>query len=1188
MKYPLGWYPPVIILALLAVGTFAAPARAAGPLVSNGGFEEGTTGWGIFVPEESQDKACGFDVVSVMPHSGAKSGRLHSDDYARFSIGTAAIPVHPGERYRVTAWVRPDPAAHVRKGAPGFAIRLNLRAGNADAMGAHLFIGLGNRVSLGEAPAGSTAPLPKDWTKVEAIVEIPAGVDAILPSLFAWWVKGFIFVDDLSVEKVDASTTVTPLAQNTAGTTGTAPNPGPGPILVKGPVTTDAELLAALNLDTPGMEKLKAATQAGAGVDWNALEQAYLEYRRTASPARWKFMPGDKPAQPTEKDDALGDEVAAHHIRNGYAMSPAGADMGKDFNWTYNPVPISSSAYSDEWTNCCVSRTEFWQSLANAYWQTGDEKYAAEWVAQLRDFALKNPMHFDTVQARGKPSLWRTLDAAERISISWPNAYFHFLLSPSFTADANWLYLKLNYEHAELLLHGLADQTRSGNWVATECGALFTIGALFPEFRDAASWRQTATDRISKELDRAVPPDGFEAELTPTYHFVTLTGFRQPLEMASLNHLSVPKEFRTRIMQMYRAPVLVMDQSGHAVATNDSSVVDIAGKAKEGLRLDDDPLLAWAASHGRKGTAPPDSDALPYAGFYAMRGGWKRDDMFLFFRAGPVGIGHDHENKLEVVLRAWNKTLLFEPGTYPYDSSDWRRFTINTPSHSTIIVDGKWQHAGKNTLPVSQPTGNPWVTTPVFDYVAGTYDAGYQANTHRPRPFYPETWVGPLDTSVSHTRRVLFLRPYYALVLDTLDGAGNHTFDAHFQLDARAARLDPATHAAFSENASGAQLALYPLDTDNLAADIVQGQKTPLLGWMPAEHRAIPTIRFRKQQVAPAVFATFLYPYLDKAPAFDAAPLPAQGEGLWTRSLKTSRERVDIALAKSGTATTFSFTSPLAGNVRADAAALVIRQPAGIESASIGAWNLRSYSDAKVELTAAAPVSLALINQGDHLLLFNAGDGIAQLSIRQPFVGSVALQPGVWTSVSDKETSPATAPVLFEPLEKTASTLSYADYIKSFPPQPSDPAPAPIRIKAESMTLPEKALVAAKNGASGKVLAHWDSAGTVTSARVEVPAAGWYRLKMRYCSAEEPMRSILINGKPPFAESQAFSLPSTVGDPPSDGWSNMADDWHTVFLGADDAPPGWKIYLPKGPCDIGLRCEVGGLDIDWLELEPAW
>ena len=1150
-------------------------------LVENGGFEDGVAGWTLFVPDESQDKNCRFDVSNDSPHSGTTCLRLQSDDVARFSVGAVAgFPVQPGEHYRVTAWVRADSAARVRPKAPGFVIRLNLRQGNTDAAGGHLFIELGNVVSR-DTPAESSSALPKGWTKVEAVVEIPTGVDTVFPSFFSWWVAGTLFVDDFSIEKVDASTAVTPLSQKDPAAT-----PSPVATSSKAPATSDADLLAALNLDAPGMEKMKSAAHASAGVDWAALQKAYLDYRRTASPARWRIMPSDKPAQPSEKDDALGDEVMAHHIRNGYGFSPPAADMGQDFNWTYNPVSRTDPAYTDEWTYCCISRTEFWQSLANAYWKTGNEKYAAEWVAQLRDFAAKNPLQFTPTP--GVPSLWRTLDAAERISISWPNAYYHFLSSPSLTPEANWLYLKLNYEHAQLLLNGLADSNRTGNWVATECGALYTIGALCPEFRDAAAWRQAALDRIAKELDRVVPPDGFEAELTPTYHFVALTGFRQPLEMAKLNNLPVPDSFRSRIMEMYRAPVLVMDQSGHAVPTNDSIPVDIVHKAQEGLQLGDDPLLTWAATRGQQGQAPPDSDALPYAGFYAMRGGWKRDDTFLFFRAGPTGIAHEHESALEVVLRAWNKTLLFEPGTYTYDQSDWRRFTINTPSHSTIIVDGKWQHAGKNVPPVSQPTGNPWVTTPLFDYVAGTYKAGYQANTYRPRPFYPETWKGKPDTSVSHTRRVLFLRPYYALVLDTLDGSGTHTFDAHFQMDAPAARLDPATQAAFSQNSSGAQLALYPLETDNLATDIVQGQESPLLGWMPAEHRPIPTIRFQKQQAAPAIFATFLYPYQGSAPTFTSTSLTAQGDGLWTRSLQTSREKADIALAKNGVATSMSFTSPLVGAIQVETTGLVIRQPNGMGT-SIGAWDLSAYSDAKVELTSAAPASLIFLNQGDHLLLFNAGEEAASLTIKRPFAHSVTLPPKVWTSVSEKGDVPAAAPVLCPPLESASSgPLSYADYLKNSPAQTAGAPPAPLRITGDSMTLPDKAVKMPKTGSSGNVLARWDSPGTSASAHFNVATAGWYRLKIRYCSGDEPLRSLLINGKEPFAESEGFSLPATIGNPPSDGWSNQSDDWHEVLLGADQIPSGWKIYLPQGPCDVTLRNDGGGLNLDWLEFEPAW
>jgi hypothetical protein len=800
-----------------------------------------------------------------------------------------------------------------------------------------------------------------------------------------------------------------------------------GPGATPGPVTTDAEIIADLNLDFPGLEKVKAAVAAN---DLPAAEQAYLDYRRNGSPARWKVMPADEPPAAVEKTDLRGDEVCSHRIPNitysSVVLPAKSVAMGEDFDWTHNPLPHDDPSFTQEWTYVSVSRVPFWRDLADAYWKTRDEKYAVEWVKELQDFAAKNPMPptatgagmWGDQPAETHPTLWLALDCGIRMSDSYPYAYYHFLDSPSFTPAAQWLYLKLVQENGDRLRSGLVNPDRSGNHVTTESFALYTIAVLFPELKEAPAWRTFAMDRLQREIERVVPPDGFEAELTPGYHLVAVNGFRGPLELAELNHLPVPAEFRTKILSMYRALVLVMDQSGNDVPTNDSWPINAIGAARKGLQLGDDPLLEWAASKGQKGIAPPDSTALPYAGFYAMRGGWKPDDLFLFFRAGPPGLGHEHQDMLEVVLRAWNQTLLFDPGTYSYDHSDWRRFTIDTDSHSTITVDGRQQHRPPNPVPVVEPMRNPWITTPLFDYAAGTYDQGYQQSVYdSTREYHPEKWVGPLDKSVSHTRRVLFLRPYYALVLDTLDGTGDHLFEAHFQMDATSARVDPATQAIFSQRPGDEQLALYSLDRDHLQADVVQGQKDPLLGWLPGKQQATPAARLRKQQAAPAIFATFLYPYQgEAAPAFAAQLLAVQGDGVWGESLQTPREKAEIAIVKKNVAQPFSFASGLLGPVQAEAATLVVRQPVGRTEVFAGGWNIRSYHDGKVAFTAAQPSSLVWVGGLPSLLVYNAGAESATLSITRPFSLSTALVPGQWTRISASGAERATEPLLFDPL----------------------------------------------------------------------------------------------------------------------------------------------------------------------------
>jgi hypothetical protein len=463
--------------------------------------------------------------------------------------------------------------------------------------------------------------------------------------------------------------------------------------------------------------------------------------------------------------------------------------------------------------------------------------------------------------------------------------------------------------------------------------------------------------------------------------------------------------------------ITIMDQSGNIPCTNDSWQLNGRALAKIALKICDDPLLQWAASNGTTGTPPPDSTMLPVAGFYAMRSGWKPDDLFLFFRGRPIGLDHWHEEDLKIMLSAWGQPLLYDPGTYDYGQSPFRGYVVGTASHNTVIVDGKWQHRSESPFvgaetPTTQPTGNPWVTSPLFDFVSATYADGYQQSKYKAIQFVPFQWLGQLDKSVSHTRRVLFLKPYYAIILDTLDGTGNHTFDLLFHLSAPAGRLDPASQAVFSQRDGSAQLALFPMEKDHLAVDIVQGQKEPLLGWDTDQHRPIPTVRFRKQQDAPAIFATVLYPYQNAAPEFQSKSISAN-DGAWAQSITTPRENAEVVIIKDGSAQPIAFQSALTGaTVKAHAAGILIRQPADKSQLAFGAWNLHDYDDGSIAFTSKIAISVAFTG-GAHPLFFNAGADPIHLAFTKPTKENLTLAPQSWTDLSG---SPSSAPTFFTPL----------------------------------------------------------------------------------------------------------------------------------------------------------------------------
>jgi hypothetical protein len=94
-------------------------------------------------------------------------------------------------------------------------------------------------------------------------------------------------------------------------------------------------------------------------------------------------------------------------------------------------------------------------------------------------------------------------------------------------------------------------------------------------------------------------------------------------------------------------------------------------------------------------------------------------------------------------------------------------------------------------------------------------------------------------------------------------------------------------------------LGLYPLDRDHLSVDVVQGRKEPMLGWVPEEHWTIPTVRFRKEQQAPAIFATFLSPYKGQPDArFEARTLLVTGDKYWEKHSLRRRRRSRLRLRR--------------------------------------------------------------------------------------------------------------------------------------------------------------------------------------------------------------------------------------------------------------------------------------------------
>lgn len=539
-------------------------------------------------------------------------------------------------------------------------------------------------------------------------------------------------------------------------------------------------------------------------------------------------------------------EQVLRHVYDGY-------HLGDDIDWNSNKVDPAEPAFTREWTYG-LNRFPHWRTLGEAYWQTGDEKYAREWIAQMRDWVEDNPyLLFGT----GNATLtWRTIEAGIRCSGSWPDSLHYFLGSPSLEPNDLVLFMKSWIEHAHHLMRiTIEHPEHGGNWVTMECNGLGHLGILFPECKEAPLWLETAVNRLTMELDRQVYPDGAQKELTTSYHQVARSNFIGLYKLARHNGAALPEEYLGRLERMYDYNLQVMMPDGCLPPLNDAGHTRVRASLEEGAELFHRADFRWAANSGVAGEPPRyASVALPYAGQYVMRGGWGTDDLYLLFESGPFGIGHQHEDKLSMFIYGLGRVLLTEAGTYSYDASKYRRYVLGTWAHNTILVDGQEQHRRglRETYETDTPLDNLWVSGDVFDAADGVYGSGYGSKR---------------EIDVRHERVVVFVRPDYWVVVDRLHSEGPHAYDILWHLNNDEACYDPQTLAAWGADAAVANLMVTPCPVTGLALEIIKGCEDPVLGFAPASRKKpISVLDYRLAADGPVTLAWVLTPHRGQRP----------------------------------------------------------------------------------------------------------------------------------------------------------------------------------------------------------------------------------------------------------------------------------------------------------------------------------
>jgi len=630
-------------------------------------------------------------------------------------------------------------------------------------------------------------------------------------------------------------------------------------------------LLTKLEGDYPGLAKVKEET--GNGNLSKAMEDLVEHFQKRSMPV-YLFDETDiaKFDDPSVVEEA--DRVCDHEI--------LGYQFGEQIDWHFNATAETSR--DSEWTWSLV-RHNFWMLLARAYGLTKDEKYAREFVGQLKSFIEAWPVapHMDTLQAdMSYPGdAWRSIDAAIRIYTVWLPAMIYFRNSPSWDEEGWYYFLRSVYEHAEFLCTHYSNHTRCSNWLTMECSALFQLGVMFPEFRRASQWQKLGYRRICHEVRYQFDHHGVHMERTPVYHLVSTLAFLQAYRLAILNDIRVPPYMLPILERSAEFLMKLVKADFTLPMIGDADRVSLSSRRAEespyeGMNLTTDPVdlnevraffttmaeltgrddFAYFAS-GRSRGKPPNQlcYSLPDPGFYVFRTGWQETDSYFLVTGTQVERGsnaaHSHSDAGHLELHVDGEDVLTDTGRFLYGNCrflDWWQYFRSTRAHNTVEVDSRAMGIVPDTSPEVRGLRtfcHRFESSPKIDLVELSHN-GYA--------FLPEP--------VFHLRRVIYFKPGLWLIDDVLTGVGAHEYRLCFNFaigQLNAVDGDPET---FVYSGNRVRVRCLPLLRQGLSAQVLLGNLDPKGGWVSRAYSrktAAPQLIHKKGGTLPARFVTALY-----------------------------------------------------------------------------------------------------------------------------------------------------------------------------------------------------------------------------------------------------------------------------------------------------------------------------------------
>jgi asparagine synthase (glutamine-hydrolysing) len=545
----------------------------------------------------------------------------------------------------------------------------------------------------------------------------------------------------------------------------------------------------------------------------------------------------------------LAQEIASGSLRY---FQRGSMPTGFPPDWTQNPFTGERARVDSHWSEIDdfagvdmrviweASRFGFAFALTRAYWRSGDDRWAEMFWRAVEDWRESNPPQIG-------PN-WRCGQEVSLRVMAWCFAMYG-LLDSSATTDKRVAGLGQVIAVSGARIEGNLEYALSqrNNHGISEAAGLFTIGLLFPEFKDARRWKERGREELERQGKELIYSDGSFSQHSLNYHRLMLQAYLWSLRLAEVNgepfsaglleRISAAGEFLYQIQdeETGEAPRYGQDDGSLILPLSNCLPRDLRPviqsvsylcrrrRRYEAGSWDEDLFWLFGADAL---TAPVDT--VPRADFAGADGGCytlRSKESFVFVRAASFRDRPSQADTLHADLWWKGVNIALDPGTYSYnDRKPWDNPLARTAFHNTVSVDDQDQMER-----VSRFLWLPWLQSKTGEIKRspGGSLCYWQAEHDGYRR---------LREPVVHRRAIAGLGSQRWLIVDRLESNAEHRYRLHWLLSDCEFNWDRERSELELRTAAGPYRLRLSCSEANARTSLVRGDSESPRGWVASSY----------------------------------------------------------------------------------------------------------------------------------------------------------------------------------------------------------------------------------------------------------------------------------------------------------------------------------------------------------------